>query len=167
MSDNNKTQTRAPKQIGDFGEGLVNYILIRKGHEVAYVDHVGADLISEKNGNRFAISVKTRVFKEGSEESKMVIVSDDNLKKLKGFANKFSLNCLFAQVICYVDLKKIYIFIMSLDDLENSTILPKIEKGYSLNFSNKNIEKLKQTKRIDFSYLENETIGNLDWDSPN
>ncbi len=32
-------QTRAPKQLGDFGEGLVTYALIRKGFEVACVDH--------------------------------------------------------------------------------------------------------------------------------
>ena len=44
------TQTRAPKLIGDFGEGLVTYALIRKGFEVAVVDHVGADLIAEKGG---------------------------------------------------------------------------------------------------------------------
>ena len=41
-------RTRAPKQLGDFGESLVTYTLIKKGYEVAYVDHVGADLIAEK-----------------------------------------------------------------------------------------------------------------------
>lgn len=41
--------SRAPKQLGDFGEGLVTYALIRKGLEVECVGHVGADLIAQKN----------------------------------------------------------------------------------------------------------------------
>lgn len=41
--------SRASKQLGDFGEGLVTYTLIRKGFEVACVDHVGADLIAERD----------------------------------------------------------------------------------------------------------------------
>lgn len=56
------TQTRASKQLGDFGEGLVTYTLVRKDFEVAYVDHIGADLIAEKGGKRYAISVKIRLF---------------------------------------------------------------------------------------------------------
>lgn len=159
-----RKQTRAPKQIGDFGEGLVNYVLIRKGHEVAYVDHVGADLISEKDGKRFAISVKTRVFKEGSDESKMVPVTDDNLNKLKIFAKTFNLECLFAQVICHADTKNIYVFLMSVNDLETSHILPRIKDGYSLKFGN-NIEEL--NKKIDVSSWKDETIGNLDWTCSN
>ena len=54
-----RQQTRSPKLIGDFGEGLVTYALIRGGYEVAQVDHVGADLIAEKEGRRIAVSVKT------------------------------------------------------------------------------------------------------------
>ena len=48
--------SRAPKLLGDFGEGLVTYTLIRKGFEVAFVDHVGADLIAEKDDYRIAVS---------------------------------------------------------------------------------------------------------------
>jgi hypothetical protein len=39
-----RQHSRAAKQLGNFGEGLVTYNLIRKGFEVAYVDHVGAAL---------------------------------------------------------------------------------------------------------------------------
>jgi hypothetical protein len=49
--------TRAPKLLGDFGEGLITYLLIRKGFEVAYVDHVGADLIAERSGELWAVLV--------------------------------------------------------------------------------------------------------------
>jgi len=51
----NETQTRTPKHIGNFGESFTTYTLIRKDFEVAQVDHVGADLIAEKAGQRFAI----------------------------------------------------------------------------------------------------------------
>ena len=72
-------QTRAPKLLGDFGEGLVTYALILKGYEVAYVDHVGADLIAEKKGKRFAVSVKTRLFRKGSRESLGFVVERGRL----------------------------------------------------------------------------------------
>lgn len=74
------TQTRASKQLGDFGEGLVTYTLVRKDFEIAYVDHIGADLIAEKGGKRYAISVKIRLFREGSKESRMVVVEDTHQK---------------------------------------------------------------------------------------
>lgn len=48
-----KNNDRLPKQLGDFGEQLVMFIIGRLyKHRVAYVDHVGADLIAtdgEKN----------------------------------------------------------------------------------------------------------------------
>lgn len=89
LNDNN--QTRAPKLIGDFGEGLVTYALIRGGYEVAHVDHVGTDLIAEKNSERIAISVKTRNRNTDTKESDMVVISYDNINKLKFFLN--SLGC--------------------------------------------------------------------------
>lgn len=78
----NHKQSRAPKLIGDFGEGLVTYALIKGGYEVAHVDHVGADLIAEKNGERIAVSVKTRNRNTETKESDMVVISDDNIEKL-------------------------------------------------------------------------------------
>lgn len=48
MYATHNNQSRAPKLIGDFGEGLVTYALIRGGYEVAHVDHEGADLIAVK-----------------------------------------------------------------------------------------------------------------------
>lgn len=87
--------TRSAKQLGDFGEGLASYVFIRKGYEVAVVDHVGADLIVEKQGRRFAVSVKTRLFREGSKESKIFVAENDHLDKLRFFATKFDVTPLF------------------------------------------------------------------------
>jgi hypothetical protein len=87
----NLPQTRSPKQLGDFGEGLVTYTLIRKEFEVAYVDRVGADLIAEKAGRRIAVSVKTRLFRPKSKESRMVVVDLSNIKKLKYFSEQFGM----------------------------------------------------------------------------
>ena len=86
-----RAQSRAPKLIGDFGEGLVTYALIRKGYEVACVDHVGADLIAEKHGSRFAVSVKTRLFKIGSKENRGFVVEYQHLHKLDHFARQFGM----------------------------------------------------------------------------
>lgn len=101
-----KIQTRAPKQIGDFGEGLATYVLIRKGFEIAYVDHVGADLIAEKKGNRIAVSVKTRLFRPRSSESRMMLVNPAHLEKLEIFSKQFGMNGVFVQIVCLADEKK-------------------------------------------------------------
>lgn len=159
MALNNSNQTtRAPKQLGNFGEGLINYVLIRKGHEVAKVDHVGADLISECSGEKYAISVKTRLFKKGTVESKMYTIEDKHIEKLKYYSKLFDLSPLFSLVVCLVDLNKIYVFILPVDKIDE--ILKKIEHGYSLNFSEKHLPNLINNKYIDFSSWENELIGN-------
>lgn len=159
MALNNNQITRAPKQLGDFGEGLVNYVLIRKGHEIAKVDHVGADLISENSGKRYAISVKTRMFKEGTSESKMYTIEDEHLEKLKYFSKLFGLIPLFSLAVCYVDNDCIYVFILPVDEINNIKILKKVKNGYSINFSDNQIEALKNCEHVDFSCWENEKIG--------
>ena len=92
------------------------------------------------------------------------VIANQNLNKLKIFAKTFNLECLFAQVICHADTKNIYVFLMSVNDLETSHILPRIKDGYSLKFGN-NIEEL--NKKIDVSSWKDETIGNLDWTCSN
>jgi len=158
MAGSNYQLTRSPKQIGDFGEKLVNYVLIRKGHEVTNADHVGADLNSIFEDKRYAISVKTRNFWKGTSESKMYTITDKDLEYLRNYSEKFNFISLFALVICYEDINKIYVFILPADKIDE--ILVKTVHGYSLNFSDKHIQKLKDNKFIDFSYWENETIGN-------
>ncbi len=82
---------RLPKQLGDFGEQLVMFIIGRLyGYRVAYVDHVGADLIAtDCENNKYAISVKSRVIPEN--EGKAQHFDENNQVKLRDFAESFGL----------------------------------------------------------------------------
>lgn len=159
---NMNRQTRSPKQLGVFGESLVAYALIKKGYEVAYVDHIGADLIAEKNDKIYAISVKFRLFRKGSNESRMVNVTKDGLEKLKKFSKQFKIRkSLFAQVISIADDRKIHLFIIPVDKIEE--VLSPTKSGYSLNFGQKKIHLLTSNENVDYSFWENETIGEIDF----
>src|SRR5215469_3622745 len=105
--------SRAPKLLGDFGEGLVAYTLILKGFEVASVDHVGADLIAERDSRRIAVSVKTRLFRAGSTETQGAVVEFDHLDKLEFFAKRFALEPVYAHVASIVDASVIHMFMIS------------------------------------------------------
>jgi Holliday junction resolvase len=149
-------QTRAPKLIGDFGEGLVTYALIRGGYEVAHVDHVGADLIAEKNGERIAVSVKTRNRNTDTKESEMVVISDDNIKKLKFFSEQFGMSPVFAQIICHSKINTIHLFMIRVSDIEAN--MKKSDLGYSLYFSLRKIDATKSILGMKYSCWSNELI---------
>lgn len=152
--------TRSSKQLGDFGEGLATYIFIRKGYEVAVVDHVGADLIVEKQGRRFAVSVKTRLFRSKSKESKVFVAADDHLEKLCFFAAKFNVSPLFTQIVAIADRAEIKAYTISLDHLIH---LPKVKLGYSLRIDSSSFDDLITAGIIDHSKWCNEVIGQVDF----
>jgi Holliday junction resolvase len=154
-------QTRSPKQMGDFGEGLVTYALIRKGFEVAYVDHVGADLIAEKAGKRIAVSVKTRLFRPGSTESRMMVFEFSALDKLQNFAQQFGMDPVFAQVVCLADDRIIHLFMIRVEEIPQ--VLPKVGNGYSIRFSNKRIKDLTNNDLVDYCCWKDENIGGYDF----
>lgn len=74
------------RQLGDFAEYLVMMLLgQQKGHRVARVDHVGADLVAtDRSKKKYAISVKSL---NGSNIS----LNREHLMKLENFAQKFNL----------------------------------------------------------------------------
>ncbi len=154
-------QTRAAKQLGDFGEGLVTYALIRKGFEVANVDHVGADLIAEKNGLRFAVSVKTRLFKSGSKESLAFVVEELHLGKLDHFASQFGMVSMFALVVCIADENTIHLLLVRADDIRAE--LPRVKHGYACRFAKSTRKHLFEKPFIDYSCWTNEVIGTKDF----
>jgi hypothetical protein len=156
------TQTRAPKQVGDFGEGLVTYALIRKGFEVANVDHVGADLIAEKRGLRFAVSVKTRLFKSGSKESLGFVVEEIHLDKLDHFASQFGMIPMFALVVCIADERAMHLLLTRAEDIRAE--LPKVKHGYACRFAKSTRKKLFEQPFIDYSCWTGEVIGGKDFD---
>lgn len=110
---------RLSKQLGDFGEQLVMFIIGRLyEHRVAYVDHVGADLIvTDKNQKKYAISVKSRVFTTDGPQFEF---DNDQQTKLREFANSFELIPAVAFVcIDPIDIYKdinIDVYIIELDD---------------------------------------------------
>jgi len=135
----------------------VNYALIRKGYEVACVDHVGADLIAEKNGHRIAVSVKTRLFRPGITESKMYCIEKTHIEKLKHFSEQFNLEPVFSFVVCLADQKEIHLIIIKVSDIPK--IFNEIMHGFSVKFSEKHIETIKSNPLVDYSYWGNEQIG--------
>ncbi len=153
--------SRASKQMGDFGEGLVTYALIKKKFEVAIVDHVGADLIAVKDGIRYAISVKTRNFKTGSKETRGYNIEYTHIEKLKHFAAQFALEPVIAYVVNVDDEKTIELYIVKINDLEESDILKKVQHGYYLNLGKKYKESLMNNPLVDYSFWQNETIGKM------
>ena len=157
-----QAQSRAPKLNGDFGEGLVTYASIRKGYEVACVDHVGADLIAEKHGSRFAVSVKTRLFKIGSKESRAFVVEYQHLHKLDHFAQQFGMVPMFALVVCIADEKAIHLLLARAEDIRKG--LPKVKHGYTFRFANSTRQKLFDQPFIDYSCWTGENIGAKDFD---
>lgn len=152
----NHKQSRAPKLIGDFGEGLVTYALIKGGYEVAHVDHVGADLIAEKNGERIAVSVKTRNRNTETKESDMVVISDDNIEKLKFFSAQFGMTPVFAQVVCHSKTNSIHLFMIRVSDIEAH--MKKAQHGYSLSFGSRGIEAAKAIVSMKYSCWTGELI---------
>ncbi len=148
--------SRAPKQLGDFGEGLVMYTLIRKGYEVACVDHVGADLIAHKDQYRIAVSVKTRMYREGSCESQGFVFEFDQLKKLEYFAKRFDLKPVMAHAACIADNQIIHLFILRVTDIYSE--LKKIKRGYSINYSRKRLKDTIKLPCVDYSCWSDERI---------
>ncbi len=157
----NTKQTRAPKQLGDFGEGFVNYVLIKKGYEVAVVDHVGADLIAEKGGRLYAISVKTRNFKKGSKEGFSFYFEHDHIEKLKEFAKRFAkMTPVIAFVLSLEDDKTIEVLIIKTDDFEkDSSIFKKSSKGTITINLNTNKQPTINSNFVDYSLWENKCLG--------
>jgi len=149
--------SRAPKQLGDFGEGLVTYALIRKGFEVACVDHVGADLIAERAGHRIAVSVKTRLYKHDSIETRGTVIEFDHLDRLQHFADRFQLESVFAHVVSIADDRAIHLFMLRVADIRGH--LDKVERGYRLRFSDDHLLQTLALPYIDYSVWRDETIG--------
>ncbi len=151
-----KKNSRAPKLLGDFGEGLVTYALIRKGFEVACVDHVGADLIAEKDHFKIAVSVKTRLFREGSVESRGAVFTFGHLDKLEYFARRFDLVPVLAHVVCIADDHVIHLFILRVADIRAK--LKAVKLGYRFLFGPKHLANTISLPYVDYSCWSNERI---------
>lgn len=155
---------RLPKQLGDFGEQLMTFIIGRiYGHRVACVDHVGADLIATGNdGKRYAISVKLRVFETDGPQH---LFDKNQQDKLEDFANSFGL----VPAVAFVSIDKIDVtkdvnidtYILELEDFRRlakegiSGITATGFNGEVLHFSNApaNQDAIQNNKDINFNRL--------------
>jgi Holliday junction resolvase len=151
------TKSRAPKLLGDFGEGLVAYALIRKGFEVACVDHVGADLIAQRDLHRIAVSVKTRRYRSASVETRGTVIELSHIEKLEHFADRFALEPIFAHTVCVEDDKTIHLFMIRVADIRK--YLDKVEHGCRLRFSEQHLPMTIALPYVDYSSWSNESIG--------
>jgi len=151
------SESRAPKLLGDFGEGLVTYALIRKGFEVACVDHVGADLIAQKESHRIAVSVKTRLYRSLSVETRGTVIETSHIEKLERFPARFALEPVFTHAVCIADDKVIHLFMLRVVDIRK--YLDKVVHGFRLRFSNEHLTKTIQLPYVDYSSWSNESIG--------
>ena len=93
---------RLSKQLGDFGEQLVMFIIGRcYSHRVALVNHVGVDVIAtdceweEKESKKYGISVKTRVF---TKDDSSFDFDENQQEKLVEFSKGFGLTPMVAFV---------------------------------------------------------------------
>ena len=156
---------RLPKQLGDFGEQLVMFVVGRLyGHRVAYVDHVGADIIAtDHSGNKYAISVKSRVIP--LSESIQQPFDINQQEKLRDFADSFDLIPMVAFVFCdeisYTHDFNLDVYIIGLDDFillakdDHTSGITTGKDGTTLHFSNarKNQHILQNHKLINFQRL--------------
>lgn len=147
--------SRAPKQTGDFGEGLVTYLLIREGYEVAVVDHVGADLIAQKGKNRYAVSVKTRRFRERPKENRAIVVEREDLRKLEHFAKRFDLLSIFAQVLCVDADRLIHVFLTTPEVIRKRLKKAKTRFRWNIN-KQSDLAALKSIESISYACLREE-----------
>ncbi|MBL9082880.1 MAG: hypothetical protein JNK76_13785 [Planctomycetales bacterium] len=148
--------SRSAKHIGNFGEGLVIYSLIRAGYEVATVDHVGADLIAERAGKRFAISVKSRLYRAGSVESRGVLIAPGDIEKLESFAARFQLKPLFAHVCSIVDDKVIHLVMFPIEIV--SEVMSNVQSGFR-----KDIRHLIDDPRIHYCFWSEGALAEHDF----
>lgn len=151
-----EADTRAAKRIGDFGQGLVTYALIRKGFQVACVDDVGADLIAAGRGQRYAVSVKARLFRPGSRESRVTVIEADHLRKLGVFAERFGMVPLLAQAVCLADDGAIHLFLFRARQL--GEVLPAVKNGFSIRFGPGNLAALAGHPAVDYSCWREELV---------
>lgn len=146
--------SRSPKLVGDFGEGLATYLLIRKGFQVAVVDHVGADLIAERDGKRYAISVKTR--RLGKGETNAATFGPKHIEHLDHFANRFGMDAALMHIACIEPDQLIHAFMMKTADIKRK--LKRVKLGYRLNFSKKHLDELVENEWLDYSVFREESI---------
>lgn len=153
-----KKDDRWAKQLGDFGESLVMFLLGNlKKQRVALVDHVGADIISTDRlakGDKFAISVKSRWFQK--DDPSLVFPKEDQ-DKLAEFAKDYGMIPAVAFVMIDKTAEVIDVYIMRLDCFKEFASNPSFkgitfrDRGLAISNAKTNQKNLQNTPKIDHS----------------
>lgn len=86
----------------------------------------------EKAHYKIAVSVKTRMFRPGSIETRGAVFEYGHLGKLEHFAQRFELVPVLAHAVCIADDHIIHLFMMRVADIR--TQLKPVKHGYRFNF---------------------------------
>jgi len=134
---------------------------MRQEYEIAFVDDIGADLIASKEGKLFAISMKTRLFWEDSQESRMLVTEETHLEKLNVFADLYGLQPLFAHVVSLAREGTIQSFIMPVDFIKS---LRRVKYGHSLRFQKReDVARLVQEPALLYAHFREVEIRDSDF----
>ncbi len=145
---------RLSKQLGDFGENLVVFLLgsIKK-YKVALVDHEGADIIAtdrEDGGKKYAISVKSRRF---VTDDPSIAFDSSNQKKLRIFSEEFDMIPAVAFTMMDSKCENIEVYIITLDKLEELSRSEE-KNGFSIRKDKKKRTITKNNEKIKEEYFE-------------
>jgi hypothetical protein len=91
------------------------------------VDDIGADLVAAGRGQRYAVSVKARLFRPGSRESRVTVIETVHLRMLSVFADRFGMVPLLAQAVCLADDAAIHLFLFRARNLAG--VLPAVKQA--------------------------------------
>jgi hypothetical protein len=114
-------------------------------------------LIAAGRGRRYAVSVKARLFRPGSRESRVTVIESDHLAKLAVFAERFAMVPLLAQVVCLADEGLIHLFLFQAAKLAD--VLPAVQNGYSIRFGPRRVEALARHPAVEYSCWREELVG--------
>ena len=152
---------RIKKQFGDFAEHMIMYLLGAEGMSVAHIDHVGADLFAtDKNGKKYAISVKGRRFKT---DGATYVFDENNIKHLIETAKIWDMNPTIAFVLInhHEEQRIIRVIILTLETMKkkgedlNIKYINKVQRGYSIKISQESyINQMRQDKDIYYAELK-------------
>jgi hypothetical protein len=106
-------------------------------------------LIAAGRAQRYAVSVKSRLFRPGSRESRVTVIETDHLRKLALFAERFAMIPLLAQVVCLADDGLIHLFLFQCEQL--GEVLPLVKNGYSIRFGPRWVQALASHPAVDYS----------------
>ncbi|HAY78347.1 MAG TPA: hypothetical protein DCY79_00920, partial [Planctomycetaceae bacterium] len=112
--------------------------------------------IAECDDYKIAVSVKTRLYRQGTKESRGTVFTYDHLDKLEHFAKRFDLDPVLAHAVCMEDDHIIHLFMIRTEDIRKR--LAAVKHGHRLQFGPKYLDETIAFPYIDYSHWADESI---------